>query len=224
MSKFLRKLSLAVGTLAVVGVLATASLASARNVHAETSPSDGTGTTPETSDVADPATTQETEQEQTTPKRPMEEKRQEAVQERKDAAKERLSDAKLHACQNREQAITNIMSRISDRGQKQAELFGTIANRAEAFYTKQGKTLANYDSLVADVVAKQAAAQTAIDAIKGSSDTFHCDGDNPHGVITSFKEGLKSEIAALKAYRTSVKNLIVGIKSVQGTDSKETQA
>lgn len=129
----------------------------------------------------------------------------------------KLADAKLKACQNREKAINNILARIADRGQKQLDLFTTIATRTETFYTTKGKTLSNYDALVADVTAKQTAAQTTVTSIKSDSVSFKCDGTDPKGAITSFKTDLTSEISALKDYRTSVKNLIVGVKSVQST-------
>ncbi len=131
----------------------------------------------------------------------------------------RLAAAKLKVCQNREKAINNILSRIADRGKKQLDLFTTIATKTETFYTNKGKTLSNYDALVADVTAKKDMAQTAVDTIKNSSVSFKCDGTDPKGVISGFKDSLKSEIEVLKAYRTSVKNLIVGVKSVQGTTS-----
>jgi putative heme degradation protein len=134
----------------------------------------------------------------------------------------RLADAKLKACQNRQTAINNIMSRIASRGQRQLDVFNKIAERVEAFYTSKGKTLSNYDALVADVTAKKAAAQTALDAVKTSSVAFKCDGTDPKGAAASFKDELKSEIAALKAYKTAIRNLIVGVKSVQGTTTSTT--
>lgn len=128
-----------------------------------------------------------------------------------------LAAAQLKACQNRQKAITNIMARIADRGQKQLTLFTTIANRVETFYTDKGKTLSNYDALVADVNAKQITAQTTVDTIKSDSTGFSCEGSSPKGFVGSFQDSLKSEISALQDYRTSVKNLTVGVKSVQGT-------
>jgi hypothetical protein len=143
---------------------------------------------------------------------------------RQAAAQTRLADAKLKACQNREKAINNIMSRIADRGQKQLDLFTSIAERTEKFYSDKGKTLSNYDALVANVTAKKDAAQTAVDSIKASSVTFKCDGTDPKGAAQTFKDSLKSEIEALKAYRSSIKDLIVGVKSVQGsTTSSDNQ-
>lgn len=134
-----------------------------------------------------------------------------------------LAAAKLKSCQNRQQAIDNIMARIADRGQKQLTLFSTIATRVETFYTDKGNTLANYDQLVADVNTHQAAAQSVVDTIKSDSTGFSCDSSDPKAFVESFKSSLKTEISVLKDYRTSVKNLIVGVKSVQGTSSSASQ-
>lgn len=137
--------------------------------------------------------------------------------EKRNAANVKREDAKLRACQNREKVINNITSRIADRGQKQLDLFTSIATKTEAFYVNKGKTLSNYDALVADVNAKQAAAATTVAAIKAKSTTFTCNSSDPKAEITSFKDSLKLEIAALKEYKTAVKNLIVGVKSVEST-------
>lgn len=144
---------------------------------------------------------------------------QTSAADRKEATQTKLADAKLKACENRQKAIQNIMARIADRGTKQLDVFNKISERTQAFYTDKGKALGNYDALVAEVNAKKGAAETAVQVVKDSSATFACDGENPKGVVESFKESLKAEITALKEYRTAVKNLIVGVKSVQGTTS-----
>jgi len=133
----------------------------------------------------------------------------------------RLAEAQLKVCQKRQKTITNIMNRIADRGQKHLKLFDTIASRVEAFYVKKGKTLANYDTLIADVNAKQAAAQVAVDTVKSDAAGFSCEGTNPRGLVSSFKTSLKSEVAALHAYRKAIRNLTVGVKSVQSTSVPE---
>lgn len=146
---------------------------------------------------------------------------QQKVTEQRETAKMRLDSAKLRACQNREKTITNIMSRMGDRGQRQVDLFAKIADRTQQFYTDKGLSVSNYDELVADVAAKKAAAQTAVDALKSATVEFKCDGDNPKAVADSFKQALKDQNEALKAYKTSVKNLIVGVKSSKSTAGGE---
>lgn len=141
-------------------------------------------------------------------------------QERREQGQARLEAAKLKACEKREKAIQNIMARMSDRGTKQLDVFNKISDRVQAFYTEKGKTLSNYDALVADVSAKQEAAQTAVGNLNGGSGEFECDGDNPKAVVESLKEDLHTMNEALKEYRTAIKNLIVGVKSVQSTTTE----
>lgn len=137
--------------------------------------------------------------------------------EKKEEVRTRLASVKLKACQNREKAINSILSRMADRGQRQVNLFTTIAEKTEAFYVAKGKTFSAYDALVVNVTAKKAEAQTAVDATKAASMKFACDGTDPKGAAASFKQYLKTQNAALKNYKTAVKNLIVGVKSVQST-------
>lgn len=141
--------------------------------------------------------------------------------EKREAAAKRLEDKKLKACERREKVIKNIMARISDRGQKQVNLFTTIAERTQAFYTNKNLSADNYDELVAEVAAKKTAAQATIDEVKAKGESFACSADDPKGAASSFKESLKAEIEAVKAYRTAVKNLIVGVKSAQSTATTE---
>ena len=140
------------------------------------------------------------------------------------AANTKLPAVKLKVCQIREKSIDNIMARIAERGQKQLDLFSDIATKVETFYTNKGKTLSNYDALVADVNAKKAAAQAAVDQVKADKANFKCDGTDPHGAAATFRADLKLEISTLKDYRTAVKNLIVGVKSVQGTTSSNSNS
>jgi len=132
-----------------------------------------------------------------------------------------LSVDKLKICQTHETKIDSVMGRIGDRGQKQLDLFTTIATRVETFYTKSGKTLDNYDTLVTAVNTAKDSAQTAVDKVKADKASFKCDGTDPSGAASSFKTDLQTEITALKNYRTAIKNLIVGVKSVVDTKSSQ---
>lgn len=142
-------------------------------------------------------------------------KREEDKQNKLDAVKEKV-------CENRKDNISNIMQRGIVRANRQIDLFGTIATRVEAFYVKKGKTLSNYDALVAAVNSAKTKAQTDIDTLKAQT-TLDCTGADPKGQIEAFKTALKAVNQDLKDYRTAVKNLIVGVKSVQGTTSSSNE-
>ena len=126
-----------------------------------------------------------------------------------------MAAGQLTACQNRQAAISNIMSRIDTRAQNQIYLFNTIATRVENFYTKQGKTLSNYDQLVAAVNAAKTQAQTDFATLQSGA-KFSCSSSNPKGMVTSFQSYLKTEISDLQNYRTAVKNLTSGVATANG--------
>ncbi|MEP7205264.1 MAG: hypothetical protein ABI716_03675 [Candidatus Saccharibacteria bacterium] len=130
------------------------------------------------------------------------------------ASKTKLTEAKLTVCRKHEEVIDNIIARMGDRGTKQFDVFTKIADRTEAFYIKSGKVLSDYDALVVDVNTKKAEAQSVLPTMLV---TFKCDGTDPQGVASSFKTSRTTLITALRAYKTAVKNLIVGVKSVQDT-------
>ncbi len=121
----------------------------------------------------------------------------------------------LKACQNRQAAITNIMLRIDTRAQNQIALFSTIATRVENFYVSQGKTISNYNQLVAAINQAAIKANTDFATLKTSS-AFSCTATNPKGMVTTFQSYLKLEISDLQNYRSAVKNLIVGVASANG--------
>jgi hypothetical protein len=146
---------------------------------------------------------------------------QQKVVERKEAMQTKLADAKLKACEKRQEKITNIMTRMTERAEKRVVLFDTIAERTKRFYVNKGKVLANYDALVSDVDDKKAAVQAHIDTAKSTRAAFDCNGEDPKGTVDNFKATAETGRDALKAHRTAVKNLIVGVKSVQSTTVTE---
>jgi len=130
----------------------------------------------------------------------------------------RFDTRKLHACENRKGKITSIIDRAVTRSQNQIDLFDKIVTRTKAFYVSKGKTLDTYGDLVAAVDAAKAKAEADLSTVKANS-AFKCDDSDPQGDIDAFKAAVKQEIQDLKAYRTAIKNLIVGVKSVQGDAS-----
>jgi hypothetical protein len=142
------------------------------------------------------------------------------LKERREAAKEKLSAAKLKVCNNRKENIDKHVSQISERATKHLAVFNSISERVQAFYTTKGNTLANYDALVADVQAKKATASSTVDALVAQKSSVDCESNAPKAAITTYKTALDEARAALKEYRLSIKNLIVGVKSVNaaGTD------
>ena len=83
------------------------------------------------------------------------------------------------------------------------------------------QTVANYDELLADVATKKSAAEMAIADITTTTADFTCEGESPKIAIEEFKISLKSSIEVLKDYKTSVKNLISGIRATNTTSNDD---
>lgn len=139
-------------------------------------------------------------------------KLQELKAERQEQRQNRLAANKLRVCENRKTRITAIMNRAIIRAERQLKLFDTIAERVKAFYVEKGYTLENYDELVAAVDSAKADAEANLETLKGL-EAFDCNSEDPKGQLEAFKLALASIREDLKDYRTSVKNLIVGVKS-----------
>lgn len=198
MPKHFKKLGLLSSTLALVVVSGSAvfALPAQASVHAQSTDTTSTSTTTDTTGSSAASSHQPTTTGQAN-------------------GATHLAAAQLKACQNRESAINNIMQRIDTRGQNQLTLFGTIANRVEGFYTSKGKTVSNYDQLVAAIDTAKTQATTDLSTLQSNS-SFSCSSSNPKGMVTAFQGYLKTEITDLQNYRTAVKNLIVAVASANG--------
>jgi len=147
---------------------------------------------------------------------------EELKQQRLENQVERLNAVKLKVCEHRKAKITSIMNRSVLRAERQLALFTRIAERVKTFYVDKGYTLANYDELVAAVDAAKADAEANLETFKTLSE-FECDADDPKGSIEAFKLAVASVRQDLKDYRTSVKNLIVGVKSAANKGAEDEQ-
>jgi hypothetical protein len=127
----------------------------------------------------------------------------------------KLDDNKLKVCKNREKSIDSLMSRIGDRGTRHIALVDTISARIQQYVTTKQLTVTNYDALLASVASAKATAQSANATVKAAQPSFNCDGTDPAGAADSFKALTKGRDDAVKAYRDSVKALLVAVKAAQ---------
>lgn len=162
-------------------------------------------------------------QESETPEKTRASQRKEAAQanlaEKKAQNEARLEEKKLEICKKREANVNKKMSNIVRRAEKQLGVFTKISDRTKTFYAEKNRTLANYDALIAEVDAKKLAAESALGALKVNNVEFKCDGTDPKGAGASFRESQKTVIAAMKEYKSAVKNLIVGVKSANAENT-----
>jgi hypothetical protein len=135
-----------------------------------------------------------------------------------EAAKAKAAAAKEKACSTRKNAVTTIEKRVSNRGQGRLDAITKIATKVENYVQTKNLSVTNYASLVSDVDAKKAAAQTAVDAVKndpGEVSSVTCSNGDGKAKVEAFKKDMKAQQDALKAYRQSVNNLITAVKAAK---------
>ena len=134
---------------------------------------------------------------------------------------QKLTEAKLKVCQNKEAAIQKRNDALTKMANTMLTKFDSIATRVETYYigtvVPSGKTVSNYDALVADIAAKKSIARADLDKASISNTTFSCTSDDPKGQLSLFRTDMQTVRQGLKDYRTSIKNLIVAVRSVTET-------
>ncbi|MBI2031921.1 MAG: hypothetical protein HYT08_04885 [Candidatus Levybacteria bacterium] len=139
---------------------------------------------------------------------------------RKPLLKIRLDQAKLRVCQVKEKIITNRSANMVNHVNRIIAVFDSIVTRITNYYQSrlvpQGRILANFDALILDIQTKKNAITPLLEAAQSDVDNFNCEGDDPKGQLDQFKQDIRAIIPGLKAYKTSVRNLIVAIASIRG--------
>lgn len=151
-----------------------------------------------------------------------------AAAERKLARTDNLETLKLRACEARQSAITKRSEQIVKRATNQLDVFAKIAQRVQEFYQSklipQGKVVANYDSLVADIASSGAAIMPLLAEAEASAAGFSCDKDHPADQVKTFNEDMRAVISGLETYRKSVRNLIVAVRGAAGSLNSATSS
>lgn len=132
----------------------------------------------------------------------------------------KLEAAKLRSCQAREGALIKRSTGMTTRASNMMQKFQSIATKVETYYDgtvkPDGKTLANYAELKADIDAKALAVTAAVEAAKTNLAEFSCDGNDPKSVMADYRDSMQATNKALKEYRTAIKNLIQAIHKLNG--------
>ncbi len=131
---------------------------------------------------------------------------------------------KIKVCQTHERNIKNRSDHLQSLVNKMLTNFDKSATRIENYYTQklvpQGKTLSNYDSLVADIAAKKALVTTDVEKAKTDIADFSCTtSTNPKTDLTTYRTDMQTVKKDLQNYRTSIKNLIVAVRGLVGESS-----
>lgn len=135
----------------------------------------------------------------------------------------KLEDSKKQICEQNENRIQSMFTNMNQLGEGQLNLFSNVSEKVQRFYTDNKLNVENYDQLLEQINATKEAAQLAIQVTVRTSSQFGCDQDDPKGTANQYKVQVKTQVQALKDYRTAVKNLISAVQTAAQTSSQEGQ-
>jgi len=141
--------------------------------------------------------------------------------ERREVKIARLTEAKLKACQARETNISKQIDQLTKMSTNMLSVFDKISTRVKNYYLETavpaGKTISNYSALVADVESNRADVTVALAKAQAPAADFSCEGDDPKGLLNTYRSGMTNVKTALKEYRSSINKLIVAVRTVSPT-------
>lgn len=130
------------------------------------------------------------------------------------------ANEKLKSCQVKERVIKNRLESLINLVTNQETKFSSIAGRVENHYTTKlvpkGEVLPNYLILLGDITAKRATVDQDLNVAKTDAANFSC-AISPKTQLTTFRTDMRTVKSALKAYRTSIKNLIVAVNTLKAS-------
>ncbi len=122
---------------------------------------------------------------------------------------------RARACEVIEAAITRRSENLLQRAFMMEEKFSSHSARVETFYMTRlvpsGKTLPNYEALLAAISTKKAAVEAALNTANTDVQNFNCTNPNPKADLQKFRLDMQNVIKSLKDYKMAVRNLVVAV-------------
>lgn len=223
----IRQMGLLVAAVLSVFVLATMPVAAD---HGSDSTSGSSDTTTSTSGDSSSTTTNDstettTETEVETPEvharvDSLKNEAKDLLKTKRDDHAQRTTEERQKAC---EAQANNINTRVSDysaAAQRHLNVFTSILTKVQNFYTTKNLNVSTYSALLATAQAKQADAQTAVDALKALDTKIDCTQTDPAQTVAAMKQAVADARTALQAYRTAIKNVIVALQGASSAQDK----
>jgi len=128
------------------------------------------------------------------------------------------------ACSTHKDSITAKAKRFATNAAHHEATFDTIFTKVQTFYTDKQLTVADYDTQLAAVKAKQTVSASDVVALQTlSTQTIDCTDQNAAALyVSQLKTAVTTAKDDLKAYRTALVSFIQAVRSAAGTAVKPT--
>jgi len=135
---------------------------------------------------------------------------------RQELRRERLDERKKAVCESRQATINTVIGNVVDRSKNHYDRITSIYEISTVFYTEKGLTVADYETLVANVETAKTAASTANRDLL-TAPKLSCESDGPQADVQAFRNKRLDKVDAFAAYRDDVKTLVKAIRDAAKT-------
>ncbi len=150
------------------------------------------------------------------------------VQKLRDAAKARVAERRADhqekslaqrqkTCEHIQKAVNNKLSAFNNSADKYLTRLDDVFTKLQDYQSTNNLSVSDYDSLVTTATEQQSAATLAVQTLKDAGTTLDCTDSDPATMLTAAKNAASDARDALKAYRTSLKDIVVALAQSKDT-------
>jgi hypothetical protein len=125
-------------------------------------------------------------------------------------------------CEHIQNAVNHKLSAFNNHASTYLTRLNNVFTKLQAYQTTNNLPVSNYNDLVTAATTAQTNATVAVDALNSLGSTLDCTSTDPGAMLSSVKEGATSARDSLKAYRTSLKDIVVALAHAQSNNSDST--
>lgn len=130
----------------------------------------------------------------------------------------RTAEQKHKTCEAHKQGLTKKFERITANSEKIKKHIDDIFAKAQTFQQENNLPVSNYNDLVTAAMTAQTAAAESITTLKEVEPTVDCNSTSVASDVATFKAAAQDTRDKLKAYRTSVKNILQALHKAKTAD------
>ena len=127
--------------------------------------------------------------------------------------------ARQNACKAHQAEINRRAANYATAAQRHLDTFTSILTKVQNFYKNKNLNVATYPTLLTTALAKQTAAQQAVDVLKSLDTTIDCSQPDPAQNVQALKMAVTNARTALQAYRGAIKDVIVALEGASSANA-----
>lgn len=148
---------------------------------------------------------------------------QQKASKQKEELEKKRHEIRIKFCEKVSSRTKQHHQQIKEKLQQVNQRITRRVERAKTFVSTKNLVVENYDSLLADIIAKEKAAKSSASAVNEAAVGFDCESENVKTQVKQIKEKVAIFKTAALAYKTSVRTFLKAVKAA-ATDQLQSES